>query len=231
MKNRIVSREEWLSERLNLLEKEKAFNRYADTLTKERSELPWVEVNQSYVFDTEEGQCSLGDLFEEKSQLIVYHFMFGEDWKEGCPSCSFLAETFDGMLAHLKQRDIQLVAISRTSLNNIMAYKSRMGWKFPWFSSLKSTFNFDYHVSFKTEEPLDSDSYNYAKRDFKHKEAPGVSVFVKGDDGKVYHTYSSYARGLDSLIASYRYIDLTSKGRNEEGLAYPMAWVKRHDQY
>lgn len=229
--NPVVSPEQWLEARVALLEKEKEFTRLRDELSELRRQLPWVEVSKEYRFQTESGEVSLGDLFANKGQLMVYHFMFGPDWAEGCPSCSFWADGYNGTLSHLAQRDVNFVTISRAPLEKLLAYRKRMGWSFPWVSSLGSDFNFDFQVSF-TEEQLAAKKvhYNYRETTFPCGEAPGVSVF-RQVDGKIYHTYSTYSRGLDILNSVYHHLDLTSKGRDEKELAYPQAWVKRHDQY
>jgi predicted dithiol-disulfide oxidoreductase (DUF899 family) len=230
--NNIASREAWLIARNQLLSKEKAFTRLRDQLSAERRALPWVKVEKDYVFDGPNGKERLSDLFAGCSQLIVYHFMFGPDWQEGCPSCSFWADSYNGIVAHLQQRDVTLVAISRASLEKLEAYKRRMGWSFKWMSSLNNDFNRDYHISFTPEEQRSEAAiYNYKPGGFGGSEAPGVSVFVKDDAGNVFHTYSCYARGLDALNSAYQLLDLVPKGRDEKGLPYTMAWVRRHDQY
>jgi predicted dithiol-disulfide oxidoreductase (DUF899 family) len=189
-------------------------------------------VEKRYVFDGPKGKQTLGDLFGGKSQLIVYHFMFGPGWKEGCPSCSFLADTFDGAAVHLAQRDVNFVVVSRATLPEIEAFKKRMRWRFNWVSSSGSDFNFDYHVSFsKDDKAKGKVYYNYDMTDFPSEEAPGTSVFYKNEAGEIFHTYSSYARGLDILLCAYNYLDLTPKGRDEDSLAHPMAWVRHHDRY
>lgn len=230
--HKVVSREEWLAARQALLDEEKAFTRARDALSQRRRDLPWVKVDKDYLFDTETGKQSLADLFEGKSQLIVYHFMFGPDWEEGCPSCSFWADNYHNIVVHLNQRDISLVTISRAPLEKLLAYKSRMGWECRWVSSLGNDFNRDYHVSF-TEKELESGEiyYNYCKTSFPSTEAPGISVFYKSEKGEIFHTYSCYSRGLDMLNGAYHLMDLVPKGRDEDELPYPMAWVRRHDSY
>jgi predicted dithiol-disulfide oxidoreductase (DUF899 family) len=230
MQHRVVSREEWLAARKQLLAKEKAFTEARDRLSEERRALPWVKVDKAYVFDGPGGKETLSDLFAGRGQLLVYHFMFGPDWKEGCPSCSFWADGYDGIVVHLSHRDVSLVAISRAPLEKLEAYKRRMGWSFKWVSSYGNDFNRDYQVSFTPEEQKTA-VYNYQPRGFGSSEAPGVSVFAKGEDGQIFHTYSCYARGLDALNGAYQLLDLVPKGRDEQGLPYPMAWVRRHDQY
>lgn len=230
-KQKIVSQEQWLKARKEFLEKEKEFSKLRDQLAQERRQLPWVKVAKDYIFETTKGKESLSDLFEGKSQLIIYHFMFGPDWDQGCPSCSFLSDSIDGIGVHLNHRDINLVVVSRANLEKLQAYKQRMGWDFQWASSFGSDFNFDYNVSFKPDEPNESRHYNFETAGFPADEGPGVSVFAKDEEGEVFHTYSSYARGLDLLIGTYNYIDLTPKGRDEDALPYTMAWIRRHDQY
>ncbi len=226
----IVSRETWLVARKALLAKEKELTRQRDGLSAERRALPWVKVDKAYVFEGPGGKESLADLFAGSSQLLAYHFMFGPDWQEGCPSCSFWADNYNGIVRHLKHRDVQLVAISRAPIDKLEAYRRRMGWSFKWVSSLGSDFNRDYHVSFAPEEKAGA-YYNYQSGGFSSTEAPGVSVFLKDEGGAIFHTYSCYARGLDTLNSAYQLLDLVPKGRDEEGLPHPMAWVRRHDRY
>jgi predicted dithiol-disulfide oxidoreductase (DUF899 family) len=228
MTQRIVSREEWLAARKAFLTKEKEFTRTRDELSRQRRELPWVKVEKTYTFDAPEGRVTLGDLFAGKGQLLVYHFMMGPGWEEGCPSCSFWADNYNGVVVHLAHRDTTLVAISRAPLAKIEAYKKRMDWTFRWVSSLGSDFNFDYEASFKPgeERPL----YNFGTMKPYGEETPGISAFRRGDDGAIYHTYSTYARGLDMLNGAYHLLDLTSKGRDEDP-AHPMSWVRRRDRY
>jgi predicted dithiol-disulfide oxidoreductase (DUF899 family) len=230
--HKIVSPEEWTKARTALLAQEKEFTRQRDELSRQRRELPWVKVTEQYVFDGPRGKESLADLFHGRSQLIVYHFMLGPDWKEGCPSCSFLMDHIDGALVHLNARDVAFAAVSRAPLPQIEAFKKRMGWRFNWVSSHANNFNFDFHVSFTKEEMAQGKVYyNYGMTKFGSTEAPGASVFTKDASGDVYHTYSCYARGLDILLGTYNYLDLTPKGRNEEGLASTMSWVRHHDRY
>lgn len=230
--HKVVSREEWLVARKEHLAKEKEFTRLRDQLSQERRELPWVKVEKDYLFNTADGEQSLSDLFNGKSQLIVYHFMYGQGWEEGCPSCSFWADNFNGIDTHLKHRDINLIAVSSAPLNTLNAYKERMGWSFEWVSSNGSDFNRDYHVSFTSEEMNEGEMYyNYRIGKFPSEEAPGISVFYRSRDGDVFHTYSCYARGLDMLNGAYHYMDLVPKGRDEDDLPYTMAWLQRHDQY
>jgi predicted dithiol-disulfide oxidoreductase (DUF899 family) len=191
-----------------------------------------VEKAKEYVFDTPNGKAALADLFDGRSQLIVYHFMFGPGWEQGCPSCSFLADHFDGSLVHLANRDVTLAVISRARLAQIEAFKKRMGWRFKWVSSSGTDFNHDFHVSFTKEEMAGGKiNYNYDVVEFPSEETPGASVFYQDARGCVFHTYSTYARGLDILIGAYNFLDLAPKGRDEDGLAFSMAWVRHHDKY
>lgn len=232
MQHRIVSKDEWLAARKALLAKEKEFTRARDQLSNARRALPWTKVGKNYVFETSEGRRSLADLFAGKNQLIVYHFMLGPGWIQGCPSCSFLADHFDGAAIHLAQRDVSLVVVSRAPLKEIEAYRKRMGWKFKWVSSYGTDFNHDFHVSFSPEEKARGKvEYNYAMTEFPSEEAPGLSVFIRDEAGEVLHTYSSYARGLDILVGAYNFLDMAPKGRDEDGLPWSMAWVRRHDEY
>jgi predicted dithiol-disulfide oxidoreductase (DUF899 family) len=229
---RIVTRDEWLAARKDLLIKEKAMTKAKDALSAERRRLPMVKVDKAYVFDTPSGRKTLADLFEGRSQLIVYHFMMGPDWAEGCASCSFLADHIDATSVHLAHRDVTLIAVSRAPLANIEAFRKRMGWRFSWASSFGNDFNHDYGVSFTDEEiasgrPL----YNFESIPFPLDEAPGLSVFFKTNSGDVFHTYSTYARGGEAVINTYHYLDFVPKGRDEDGLAFTMSWVRHHDRY
>jgi predicted dithiol-disulfide oxidoreductase (DUF899 family) len=229
---RIVTRDEWLTARKELLITEKAFTRERDALSAARRRLPMVKVDKQYVFDAPGGQQTLADLFGGRSQLIVYHFMMGPGWSEGCPSCSLLSDHIDASVVHLAQRDVTLVAVSRAALPQIESFKRRMGWRFTWVSSHGNDFNRDYHVSFTREEMASGKVYyNYAMSEFPSEEAPGLSVFFKDAAGDVFHTYSTYARGGDIFIGAYNYLDLVPKGRDEGGLAFTMAWVRHHDRY
>jgi predicted dithiol-disulfide oxidoreductase (DUF899 family) len=228
----VVSRAQWLEQRKTLLAREKAFTRERDALSAARRALPWVRIDTDYVFDGADGPVSLTDLFGPHSQLVVYHFMFGRDWEDGCVSCSFWADNFNGIEPHLNARDIAFAAISRGPLDRILPFKRRMGWDFPWVSSANNTFSKDFQVSFAedrdTSEPV---TYNYRETVMPMNEMPGVSVFARGGDGTLYHTYSTYGRGLDILNGAYNYIDLTPKGRDEPTEGNPMAWVRHHDRY
>jgi predicted dithiol-disulfide oxidoreductase (DUF899 family) len=229
----IVSKEEWLRARVELLEKEKAHSRARDELTRARQELPWVRVEKEYLFEGPNGTESLDDLFQGKSQLIVYHFMFDTDWDEGCKSCSFLADHYGSSVAHIAQRDVALVTVSKAPLARLDAFKKRMGWTFKWVSSEHSDFNRDFHVSFTDEEIADHRA-NYNFRDgstFPMREAPGISVFARDEDGNIFHTYSAYARGLETFIGAYHLLDIVPKGRDESELSYGMEWVRHRDRY
>jgi predicted dithiol-disulfide oxidoreductase (DUF899 family) len=227
----IVSPENWVAKRKELLKKEKEFTRLGDQLSAEKRKLPWVRLEKQYVFDGPDGEETLADLFRGRSQLIVYHFMFGPEWEEGCPTCSLVADNFDGNVVHLAHRDVTLIVVSRARLAQIEAFKKRMGWRFKWVSSYGNDFNRDYRVSFSNEEMAKGDYYNYDTSGFPREEAPGVSVFYKNEAGDVFHTYSSYARGPEFLIGAYSYLDLVPKGRDEDTLPFTMAWIRHHDQY
>src|SRR6516162_11335333 len=230
--HQVVSNEQWLRQRKTLLDREKAFTKLRDELSAERRALPWVKVEKTYVFDSDQGKRSLTDLFAGKSQLIVYHFMFHPDWDAGCKSCSFWADTYNPTVVHLNHRDVNLVAISRAPLERLNAYKRRMGWSFQWVSSLNNDFNYDFGVSFTPDELKSSgNNYNFGTRRFAMEEAPGLSVFFKDADGTIYRTYACYARGLDMLNSAYQYLDLVPKGRDEDSLTFPMQWVRLHDEY
>jgi predicted dithiol-disulfide oxidoreductase (DUF899 family) len=232
IKHHVVSHEEWVAARRQHLAREKEFTRLRDQLSHERRELPWERVDKAYVFDGPDGPESLGDLFAGRGQLIVQHFMFDPSWDEGCKSCSFWADNFDGIVVHLNHRDASLVLVSRAPLATLEAYRRRMGWRIKWISSFHTDFNRDYHVSFTPEELAGGRAYyNYANGGFPVAEAPGISVFTKDADGAIYHTYSCYARGLDMLNGAYHLMDLLPKGRDEEGLSSSMDWLRRHDQY
>lgn len=232
MQHQIVSQDEWLKARKEHLAAEKAFTKARDELSRQRRELPWVKIDKNYVFDTPQGKKTLAELFDRRSQLIVYHFMLGPGWDAGCPSCSYLADHFDGANVHLAQRDVTFTVVSRAPLKEIEAFKKRMDWHFPWVSSYGTDFNYDYHVSFTEEERKQENVYyNYARGRFPNEEAPGMSVFFKDKDGAVYHTYSSYGRGLDMFLGAYHLLDIAPKGRDEDALPWSMAWVRHHDRY
>jgi predicted dithiol-disulfide oxidoreductase (DUF899 family) len=231
--HKIATRNEWLEARKALLAKEREHTHQRDALTRERMALPWVKVDKDYSFDTSRGTRSLADFFAGRTQLLVYHFMFGPSWEAPCPSCAYLMDHVDGVLPHLNQRDVSFVAISRAPLARIEAFQKRMGWKFCWVSSANTDFNFDYRVSYSPEQVESGDlEYNFEKLDaIPSEELPGYSVFAMDAAGDVFHTYSTYARGLDALVGTYQYLDLVPKGRDEEGLSHTMAWVRYHDQY
>lgn len=225
----IVSREEWLAARKAHLANEKALTRARDRLAAERRALPWVEVDKRYAFDGPDGQETLADLFGRNSQLIVYHFMLAPGWPEGCDGCSFLADHFDGANLHLAHHDVSLVAVSRAPWREIQPFKARMGWRFKWVSSHGSDFNHDYHVSASEEDVAAGRAfYNYEPQTGSGGEMPGLSVFYKDEAGRIFHTYSAYARGCDILINAYNFLDMTPKGRNEDTI---MSWVRHHDRY
>jgi predicted dithiol-disulfide oxidoreductase (DUF899 family) len=231
MQNQIVSREEWLEARRALLLKEKEATHLRDKVNAERMAMPWVKVEKDYAFDTPHGKRSLSALFEGRSQLIIYHFMLGPEWEAGCPGCSFLSDHVDGALPHLNNHDVTWVAVSRAPVAKIEAYKTRMGWKFPWVSSSTSDFNFDYHVSFTPEDlAKDKVEYNFTSiaPENANDELPGLSAFYRNDKGEIFHTYSSYARGPEELIGTLMILDRAPKGRNEDAT---MSFLKRHDEY
>jgi len=232
LEHSIVSQEKWLQRRKELLSKEKELTRLRDRLNAERRELPWVRVEKNYLFDAPGGKVSLKELFAGRSQLVIYHFMFGPDWNEGCPSCSFVSDHIDGALPHLAARDATMVMVSRAPLAKIEAFKKRMGWRFTWVSSYGSDFNSDFRVSFTKDEMAQGKvNYNYAMQEFPSEEAPGISVFYQDAGGDVFHTYSSYGRGLEQLVGTYMILDLVPKGRDEDKLGFTMEWVRHHDRY
>jgi predicted dithiol-disulfide oxidoreductase (DUF899 family) len=250
MQHQVVSRDEWLKARLDLLEEEKELTRRSDELARRRQELPWVRIDKAYRFETDRGSAALKDLFGGRSQLLVYHFMFGPDYTAGCPSCSAIADGFDGSVVHLENHDVAFSAVSRAPLAKLQAYKQRMGWSFPWASSRDSDFNFDFNVSFSEEQQREGTvDYNYQRGGHAldmtpvpepvaklaamcgtdaptyARDRPGLSAFVR-EDGVVYHTYSTYVRGLDGVWGMYQWLDRAPKGRNETGV-----WLRRHDEY
>lgn len=233
MENRIVSEQEWLAARRALLAKEKQLVHLRDQINQDRLALPWTRVTKEYVFDMPEGKKSLADLFDGRSQLLIYHFMLGPGWKAGCKSCSFIADGFDPMLPHLQNHDVTLMAISRAPLAEITTYRTRMGWNFPWASSSGNDFNFDYHVSFKPEEIASGKvTYNFGDMPtppgFNETELPGLSAFSKNESGEIFHTYSTYTRGLEEFLPVMMLLDRAPKGRNEKQV---MDFVRRHDEY
>ena len=227
----VVSREEWIAARKAHLAHEREHTKVRERLNAERRALPWVKVEKDYPFDGPEGKVSLADLFKGRSQLVVQHLMFAPGWDEACKSCSFWADGFERMIPHLAARDTAMAAISRAPLPKLMAFKRRMGWSFDWLSSGGNDFNFDFGVSFTPEQIEAGGNYNFGTTPFGSEEAPGISVFYRDEDGNIFHTYSCYARGLDMMNAAYHYLDLTPLGRHEEGLPYPMDWVRLRDQY
>ena len=229
---KIVSREAWLEARKAHLAREKEFTRQRDALAAERRQLPRVRIDADYRFDTDAGEQSLADLFDGRSQLIVQHFMFGPDWQEGCPSCSFWADGYNAFIDHLAQRDVTMIAVSNAPQDRLNTYKKRMGWGFKWVTAIDGAFSRDFGVTFSAEDlAAGKPNYNYQTMTAPANEAPGASVFYKDPDGQVFHTYSCYARGLDMLNAAYHYLDLTPKGRDEDDMPFPMSWVRRKDSY
>jgi predicted dithiol-disulfide oxidoreductase (DUF899 family) len=229
--SKVVPREQWLVARKDLLTREKELTRLRDEVSRHRRELPWVKINKEYIFEGPNGRETLADLFDGRSQLIVYHFMLGPGWEEGCKSCSFLADHFDGANWHLPHRDVTFAVVSRAPFSQIEPFKKRMGWRFKWVSSHGSDFNFDYHVSATEAEQAKGEVYyNYGRQEFMSDELPGLSVFYRDENGDVFHTYSTYARGLDILVGAYNLLDLVPKGRDENPDA-TMDWVRRHDEY
>ncbi len=229
-RHKVVPHAQWLAARRKLLTQEKKFARLRDELGRQRGDLPWELVEKDYSFDGPKGGESLADLFEGRTQLVVYHFMFGPDWTAGCPHCSRWADNFNGIIVHLNQRDVTMVAISRAPYRKLAAYRKRMGWSFKWLSSLAGDFNFDYQASFHPEDLSAGRAYyNFTMQDPGSTEREGISVFVKDRRGRVFHTYSTYARGIEDLNLDYRYLDLVPKGRDEGGRG-PF-WVRRHDEY
>ncbi|GAB3769637.1 thioredoxin family protein [Ramlibacter monticola] len=228
----VVSDERWMEERRKLLAREKELMRLHDQVARERRALPWRRIAKEYVFDTTAGRRSLAELFDGRSQLIVQHFMFGPGWEQGCPSCSYMADHVDGMNIHLAQRDITFVAVSRAPLAELQRFRSRMGWRFGWVSSHGSDFNRDFAVSFTPEELAGGAVfYNYAMRPFASGEAPGISVFCKDAQGEVFHTYSTYGRGVEVMMGAYMLMDLAPRGRSERDVPHKMEWVRHHDRY
>jgi predicted dithiol-disulfide oxidoreductase (DUF899 family) len=228
----VVSSDRWIAERKALLAREKELTRLRDEIARERRALPWVRLEKNYVFDTPEGQRTLAELFEGRRQLLVQHFMFAPGWDQGCPSCSFMADHIDGMNVHLAHRDVTLLVVSRAPLAELERFRRRMGWQFKWVSSHASDFNRDFAVSFPPEDLARGEVYyNYGKQPFPAEEAPGVSVFYKDDAGNVFHTYSTYGRGVEVMMGAYNLLDLTPKGRDERDVPYKMDWVRHHDRY
>jgi predicted dithiol-disulfide oxidoreductase (DUF899 family) len=233
MNGAIVSREEWTAARKQLLTREKELTQLQEEVSRQRREMPWVKIEKEYVFDTPNGKKTLADLFDGRSQLIVYHFMFGPGWKAGCVGCSFLSDHVDGANQHLVHKDVTFVAISRAPLAELEAYKARMGWRFNWVSSCANDFNYDFHVSFRKDDLAKGKVYyNYEMFETSMEDLHGTSVFFKDDDGAIFHTYSAYARGDERGLGTYMFLDLTPKGRNENGPNFNLTdWVRRHDEY
>jgi predicted dithiol-disulfide oxidoreductase (DUF899 family) len=228
----IATRDAWIEARKELLAKEKEFTRLRDQLSQKRRDLPWVAVEKSYVFEGPNGKETLPQLFEGRTQLIVDHFMFDPSWEAGCKSCSFWADNFNGIIVHLKHRDVTMVIVSRAPYEQLAAYQKRMGWTFKWVSSFGNDFNRDYHVSHTPEELAQGETeYNYTRQKAYASESPGISVFRSDGHGGVYHTYSCYARGMDMLNGAYHLLDLVPKGRDEASLPHNMSWLRRHDEY
>jgi predicted dithiol-disulfide oxidoreductase (DUF899 family) len=229
--HRLVSRDEWIAERRKLLAREKEMTRFRDQIARERRALPWVRIDKAYTFDAPEGRRTLAELFDGRRQLMVQHFMFAPGWEQGCPSCSYMADHADGMTIHLAHRDVTFVAVSRATLAEIKRFRQRMGWKFKWVSSYGSDFNYDFRVSFTPEEVASGKiDYNYGQWSETGDEWPGISIFYQDDDGQVFHTYSTYGRGVEVMMGTYAMLDLTPKGRDEEE-GQGMAWVRHHDRY
>jgi predicted dithiol-disulfide oxidoreductase (DUF899 family) len=232
MEHAVVSEQEWLEARRQLLAEEKAFTRMRDRLAAMRRALPWVKVEKNYAFEGPEGPVTLSDLFQGRSQLIVKHFMFGPDWEEGCVGCSFECDHVEGALIHLEHHDVSYAVVSRAPIEKIEAYRRRMGWRFTWVSSYQNDFNFDFHVSFRPEDVVDGQVYyNYEQRPFEIDELSGRSVFYKDQAGEIFHTYSAFARGGEMFLGTYSYLDITPNGRNETINGNLTDWVRRHDQY
>jgi predicted dithiol-disulfide oxidoreductase (DUF899 family) len=230
----VVSKDRWLARRKALLAREKELTHLRDEIARERRAMPWTRVEKNYVFDTPEGPRALADLFEGRRQLLVQHFMLGPDWEQGCPSCSYMSDHLGGMKVHLENRDVTLLVVSRAPLDQIERFRRRMGWQFKWVSAHGNDFNYDFNVSFTAQQWAEGQGevyYNYGVRPFPAQEAPGISVFYKGDAGEVFHTYSTYERGVDAMMGTYSLLDLTPKGRDEPNPVYAMDWVRHHDRY
>jgi predicted dithiol-disulfide oxidoreductase (DUF899 family) len=230
--HRVVGRDEWVAARKALLAREKELTRLRDQIAGERRALPWVSIDKNYVFEAPEGRRALAELFEGRHQLLVQHFMLAPGWEQGCPSCSFMADHTDGMNVHLAHRDVTLVAVSRAPLADIERFRQRMGWRFTWVSSHGSDFNYDFGVSFTSQEVAKGELYyNYGRWPLAHEEWPGISVFYKNDAGDVFHTYSTYGRGVEVMMGTYNLLDLVPKGRDERDVSHKMEWVRHHDRY
>lgn len=228
----VVTREHWLEQRRALLAREKALTRERDRLAAERRALPWVRIDKDYAFDAPEGRRTLGQLFDGRRQLVVQHFMFAPGWEQGCKSCSFMADHIDGARVHLAQRDLSLLVVSRAPLAEIERFRRRMGWQFKWVSSFGSDFNHDFGVSFSPQAVASGEvDYNYGLRPFPLEEAPGISVFYRNGVDEIFHTYSTYGRGVELMMGAYDFLDLAPKGRDEDGMSYGMEWLRHHDRY
>ena len=228
----IVSKDEWVEASKRHLAREKEFTRMRDQLSAERRALPWLRVDKDYAFDGPNGRETLAQLFGNRSQLVVYHFMFAPEWEVGCKSCSFWADNFNGITAHLRQRDVAFAAISRAPLAKLQGFAKRLGWSFKWLSSQSNDFNYDFEVSFQPDAAARGEAiYNFAPRENAPSDLPGISVFTKDENGAIFRTYSTYGRGLDMMNTAYHYLDLVPKGRDEAGLAHTMEWVKLRDLY
>jgi predicted dithiol-disulfide oxidoreductase (DUF899 family) len=228
----VVSREQWVAARRQFLAREKEFTRQRDELSRQRRELPWERVDKGYVFEGPTGKVTLSDLFAGKSQLVVYHFMFAPDSDAGCRGCSFWADNYNGIIPHLEQRDVSFVAISRAPMSKLQAFAKRMGWSFKWVSGADTDFNYDYQASFRDADlARESAVYNYERMSDRMSDKPGFSVFCKDEKGNIFHTYSTYARGIDPMNVTFQLLDLVPKGRDEAGLPHPMSWVRLRDQY
>ena len=230
--HKIVSPNEWLEARMQLLAKEKEFTLLRDQLAQQRRELPWERVDKEYLFDGPNGRETLAQLFENRSQLLVYHFMFAPEWEAGCKHCSWWADNFERNIVHLNHRDATMVAISRAPLQKLEGFRKRMGWTFKWLSAANTDFNYDYHVSFRPDQIAKGEIYqNYRRKQSSMSDVAGVSVFYRAPDEKIFHSYSCYERGLDMLNAGYHLLDLVPRGRDEDGLSFPQAWVRYRDSY
>lgn len=228
----IGTRKDWMKARLELLQAEKELTRQSDALAAKRQALPWVKVDKDYTFDTPTGRRTLAELFDGRGQLLVQHFMLGPDWQQGCPSCSFMADHTDGMTIHLAHRDVTMIAVSRAPLPEIERFRKRMGWQFPWVSSHGSDFNYDFAVSFTPDQVAKGEViYNFGKWPYPYEELPGISAFIKDNSGAVFHTYSTYGRGVEVMMGTYHMLDLMPKGRDERNVEYKMEWVRHHDRY
>jgi predicted dithiol-disulfide oxidoreductase (DUF899 family) len=230
--HKVVSPDQWLEARMQLLAKEKEFTRLRDQLAQQRRELPWERVDKEYLFDGPNGRETLAQLFENRSQLLVYHFMFAPEWEAGCKHCSWWADNFERNIVHLNHRDTTMIAISRAPLQKLEGFRKRMGWTFKWLSAVNTDFNHDYHVSFRPDQIAKGEIYqNYRRKQSSMSDVAGVSVFYRDPDEKIFHTYSCYERGLDMLNAGYHLLDLVPRGRDEDGLSFPQAWVRFRDSY